>query len=230
VGANPKVVRFMKGVYELRTPKPKYTEVWDVNILLNLLRQKKDNADLGLKELTQKLCALFMIATAQRVQTLWFVNISCIQFSKEGCVVVISGKLKHSRLNFNQEPFNLKFYPEEKLCVVRCLQEYINRTSSIRENYDQLLLCYQKPHKPASKDTIARWLGDVLNDAGIKGFSPHSFRGAASSAMLREGCTLEHIMKSAGWSNAKTFQKFYNKPVMSAEKPKNIITDYFRKK
>jgi hypothetical protein len=48
--------------------------------------------------------------------------------------------------------------------------------------------------------------------------------------MLREGCTLEHIMKSAGWSNAKTFQKFYNKPVVSAEKPKNIITDYFRKK
>jgi site-specific recombinase XerD len=222
VGADPRVVRFLKGVFELRTPMPKYKDIWDVNILLQFFRNMKENKDLSLKELTKKLCALLLISTAQRVQTLCFINIGCIKIDKDECRIHIAGKLKHTRVKFKQKPLELKCYPEQKLCVVCCLKEYISRTKELRNQQDQLLLCYQKPNDPASKASIARWLGSTLTEAGISGYAPHSFRGASSSAMLCSGISVEDIMKSAGWSNASTFHKFYNKPLVSEtvkEKP-----------
>lgn len=65
---------------------------------------------------------------------------------------------------------------------------------------------------PASTDTISRWLRNVLINAGMTVFAPHSFRGASSSAMLRSGVPVDDILKVAGWSKATTFQ-FYNEPV-----------------
>lgn len=232
VGSDPRVVRFLKGVFELRTPVAKYSDIWDVDILLNFFRKKNDNEELLLKELTKKLCALLLISTAQRVQTLCFITLSSIKFNNDECRIQIAGKLKHTRTNFKQKPLELKCFPEKKVCVLCCLCEYIDRTKELRKENDQLLLCYQKPYQPASKATVARWLGDVLFDAGIKDFAPHSFRGASSSAMLRSGVSVDDIMKSAGWSNASTFQKFYNKPLVSdvKGKAKCSILNYFKKK
>jgi site-specific recombinase XerD len=51
----------------------------------------------------------------------------------------------------------------------------------------------------------------VLLKAGITDFAPHSFRSASSSAMIRNGVSLEAVLKKGDWSNAKTFQKFYNR-------------------
>ena len=84
------------------------------------------------------------------------------------------------------------------MCVVNCLQEYIAKTENIRNGQDKVFLTYAKPHGPASKDTISRWMKMVLSDAGIKDFSPHSFRGASATAMVQSGLTLEDILKKAG--------------------------------
>ena len=121
-------------------------------------------------------------------------------------------KLKTSRPGFQQPPLQLSRYSDEKLCVVSCLKEYILRTADLRST-DQLILCYQYPHRPASKDSISRWMKSLLNNAGIQNFGPHSFRGAASSAMLQSGVSLEAILRTAGWSKARTFHMFYNKPL-----------------
>ena len=72
--------------------------------------------------------------------------------------------------------------------------------------------------------TVARWMKTTLKEAGIEDFVPHSFRGAAASAMLSSGMTLEDVMKKAGWSNALTFKKFYHKPVLNG-KMKNAGND-----
>ena len=65
-------------------------------------------------------------------------------------------------------------------------------------------MCYAKPHGPASKDTVARWM--KTKEAGIEDFAPHSFRGAAASAMLSSGMTSEDVMKKAGWSKGNNIQ------------------------
>ena len=59
VGSQPQITRFLKGVFELRTPLPKYTHTSDVGILLDYFRKQKCSVELSLKELTKQLAALF---------------------------------------------------------------------------------------------------------------------------------------------------------------------------
>ena len=71
-----------------------------------------------------------------------------------------------------------------------------------------------KPHKAASQNTISRWVKLILSKAGIdRSFTTHSTRAAALSMAKLKGVPLQTIMRSAGWSNAKTFAKFYEKPL-----------------
>ena len=231
IGTHPAVVRFMKGVFELRTPTSRYQKTWDVSILLSYFKDKEANSLLTLKDLTMKLCALLLLTTAQILQTVLLMKLSCIQVNENGYSICFVDKLKTSRPGFQQPPLQLSRYSDEKLCVVKCLKEYILRTADLRST-DQLILCYQYPHGPASKDSISRWMKSLLNSAGIHNFGPHSFRGATSSAMLKSGISLEVILKTAGWAKASTFHKFYNKPLENKCKAQkaNSILNFFAPK
>ena len=54
-----------------------------------------------------------------------------------------------------------------------------------------------------------------MTDAGIdmNVFKPHSTRAAATSMALQSCVPIQDILKQAGWSNQRTFDRFYNKPV-----------------
>ena len=192
--------------------------MWDVGILLNYFRQHKSDKDLTLKDLSLKLGALLLSTSAQRIQTIHLICISWITFTKQGVSIQIRGKLKHTRPGKNQAALNFSPYIDNKLCVVNCLQEYIAKIENIRNGQDKLFLTYAKPHRPASKDTISRWMKMVLSDTGIKDFSPHSFRGASATAMVRSGLTIEDMLKKAGWSSESTFKKFYYRCESSVQK------------
>ena len=126
VGANPNVVRFMKGVFELRTALPRCRQTWDVEVLLNFFRQQKDNDGLSLKDLTGKLCALLLLASAQRVQTIHLMKLSAIKFHDKGCTIYVAGKLKHNQPGHHQSPLEFfRYVDDRKLCVVTCLNDYI---------------------------------------------------------------------------------------------------------
>ena len=58
VGTNSFVTRFMKGIFNLKPPRPRYNAEWDVKVVLNYLRSLDTNKDLSLKWLTLKLCML----------------------------------------------------------------------------------------------------------------------------------------------------------------------------
>ena len=231
IGKHPVVIRFLKGIFELRTPVPRYQQTWDVSILLSYFKEAEQNSSLPLKDLTVKLCALLLLSSAQRVQTIHSVKLSCIRAKEDGYVVHIVDKMKTSRPGFHQPPLQFFKYSDEKLCVVNCLREYISRTADLRSS-EQLILCYQYPHGPASRDSISRWMKNLLKDAGILNFCSHSFRGAASSAMMRSGVSLDEILRTAGWTKASTFQKFYNKPVQHNCKKQqvNSILNYYQPK
>lgn len=219
VGDHPSICRFMKGVYQLRTPLPKYQSTWDVNLLLEFFKGQNDSQFLSLKELTQKLCALLLISSAQRVQTIHVIKLNGIMFHDRGCTIMIKDKLKSTRPAFHQKALQLERYQDKKVCVVDCLREYLTRTKDLRGKVDSLFVCYSKPHGAASKDSIARWLKELLIKAGITGFDAHSFRSAASSELFRKGVPIDTILEKAGWSNAKTFHTFYNRGLLSDENP-----------
>ena len=54
VGQHPLVIR-LKGAFNLRPPKPRYSQTWNVSLMLTFLRNLGRNEELSLKRLTQKL-------------------------------------------------------------------------------------------------------------------------------------------------------------------------------
>ena len=51
----------------------------------------------------------------------------------------------------------------------------------------------------------------------IDKFKAHSYRSAAVSAAFSRGCSLDLILKTADWSSAKNFKKFYLREVESRD-------------
>lgn len=113
-------------------------------------------------------------------------------------------------------PIKVIAYPDDKrICVWDYLKEYLTKTKPFRKEVTQLLISYAKPFKPVTKDTIARWVRNVLKQSGIdvKKYSPHSSRAASTSHCKAKGLTLTEIMKTTRWSNARTFAQYYDKPL-----------------
>ena len=78
-----------------------------------------------------------------------------------------------------------------------------------------LILSFVKPHKPVTKESLARWVKSFLVISGFMGFTAHSTRGAAASKAKERGVSLEDILTKGNWSNRTTFEFFYNKTIVS---------------
>ena len=83
----------------------------------------------------------------------------------------------------------------------------------------QLFISYVKSHRGVTKDTIVRWIRTVMLEAGldVETFRPHSTRSAATSKAKQACVPIQDILKHAGWSNERTFDRFYNKPVVTQD-------------
>ena len=64
------------------------------------------------------------------------------------------------------------------------------------------IITHGKPHKPASTDTISRWVKDTLKDSGINAdlFTSHSCRSASTSKAFSVGVPLQEVLKRANWN------------------------------
>jgi len=221
-GSHPTVVRFLKGVYNLRPPMSRYQNIWDVNDVLCYLKKLSPVKLLTLKDLTLKLAMLIALTHAARAQTLQFLSIVGIQKLSSKFVVYFDGLLKQSRPSFTLTFIELEAYPpDRRLCVYTVLKEYLNRTKPVRKNSQskRLFLSYVKPYSSVSRDTISRWIRTVMARAGVDTsmYKSHSVRAAASSKAKISSVPIGEIMSAAGWSNAGTFSKFYQKAIQSKD-------------
>ena len=215
----------MKGIFELRPSFPRYESVWDVNKVFDHFRQKRKVSELSLKERSERLTFLLLLLSGQRSQTIHLLSIASMELSPTRCVFQVEEKVKQSRVGYHIAPIVYEEYPKEPaLCILTYINEYIKRTQKFRKpDHSQLLVSYVKPNKPVSRETIARWCKSVLKSAGIdtKRFSCYSTRAVSTSLAVEKSGDIDKIISSVGWSNAKTFQTFYKKPV---EQPFNLGT------
>ena len=162
-GAHPMVCRFLKGVFQLKPSLPKYRNIWDVNIVLTYLSSLHPPKDLTLKDLTLKTTMLLALLSGQRCQTLHFLSVSSMVMKPDSCVFTIHKLLKTSRPGKHVTNLTFTAYsPDNRLCPIVCLSEYVKRTSKLRTRSDQLLVSIQKPHKPVSTHAMVKdssWKG-----------------------------------------------------------------------
>lgn len=218
VGQHPLVIRYLKGVFNLRPTRPKYSCVWDVQIVLNYLCKLSPVKLISRKELTLKLTMLLALTNATRVQSLHLISVNSVIKLKSEFVFVVDGLLKQSRPGYKEPVISCKCYPpDRRLCIFTVLKEYLFRTKDLRSQGDnKLLISYVKPFKPVSKDTISRWIKVVMTRSGINTdiFGSHSVRAASVSKAKLNKVPLNEILSKAGWSNARTFAKYYDKDIV----------------
>ena len=134
------------------------TKTWDVNKVFKFLAAWTLGEGLSLKCLLWKLTVLIALLSGQRVQTLKAPTLCSMTLFATKCLFTIGKSLKTTRPGHHLKPIEfLAYQPDQNLCVMPHLQTYINRTSSLRGDANQLLIGYQKPHKPVSTSTISRW-------------------------------------------------------------------------
>ena len=126
--------------------------------------------------------------------------------------------LKQTRSGYHLKDIILHAYHNSKLCVVKTMQEYLARTEGFRTKGNKLLVSTQKPHNGVSQATVSRWIKTLMRKAGIqKHYGVHSTRAAATSAAKQKGLPISTIIQTAGWANARTFEKFYHKNIIEAQ-------------
>lgn len=214
-----KIKRFMKGIYKLRTPLPRYNTTWDPAIVLNHLNSWYPNDTLSFDLLSKKLVTLLALITAHRVQTLSKIRITNItKIRREKFIIRISDQIKTSGLGKLQPLLSLPYFDENpSICPARALEQYLLSSASKRqENCDFLFIGVKRPHKSVCSQSLSRWIKATLQESGIDTslFSAHSTRHASTSAARRLGVSIDLIKKTAGWTgNSASFARFYNREV-----------------
>ncbi len=217
IGAHPWVVKFMKGVFHLRPPMPRYTQTWDVKQLLDKIGAMTPVRGLSLKDLTLKCVTLVALLLAARSQTLALLNLNNMTKKKSSYIFTVGkADLKQSRPGYVPPVLTLKAYPVNRgLCIYTVLSEYIDRTKDLRGSEGCLFISYSKPHKKVGSSTLARWVKTMMAKAGIDvcRYKAHSLRSASTTKAYQAGVPLVEILKTAGWSKSSTFATYYNRKI-----------------
>jgi len=209
-GQQQAVKRLMTGFFNINPPKPRYAHTWDVKVVLDLLETWNPIEELSLKTLTLKLTMLLALVSGQRVQTLCLLDLEHYTKGNSDVVFPFQEPLKHLKEGRPTQHVRLRSYPGNKnLCVITALVEYINRTEPLRK-HSRLLLSFVKPHSPVSRDTLARWLRNVMSQSGIdvSVFKAHSCRSAAHSKAKAAFVPMDTILQTGGWAGSETFLSF----------------------
>ena len=111
---------------------------------------------------------------------------------------------------------------EDKVwCPVRALKWYLERTRDFRSS-NSLFITTTAPHRPASKDSVSRWIISAIKSAGADALvtgpiRAHDTRSVSTSWALFNGVSVEKIQKAALWSNPNSFISCYLKDVIVPE-------------
>lgn len=190
IGCNGYVSMAVTAAGNANPPEPRYNSTWKVSEVFKVFKKWGRNSKLDLRLLTWKLTVLLLLFSAQRGQTIWLLALSGLIETEEGVVFKMRHQLKHNKLG---EPLSVirfaKFAADTRLCPVRCLKTYIQRTKDRRGKIDQLLILTVKPYRAVGRQTVSNWVKKMLARAGIvtAKYKAHSTRSAATSDVARKG-------------------------------------------
>ena len=103
----PLIKHFIKGIYHLGPLKPKYSCIWDADILLRYWKHDVDNFHLNLLELSTKIAILFVLFQGLKHNCKTF-DIHVITMSSDIVIFYRSELSKHDRLWRKIVKFNYK--------------------------------------------------------------------------------------------------------------------------
>ena len=137
-------------------------------------------------------------------------------FNASGQAFYVSKLLKTSHQKSQQHTIEFKVYSHDvTLCLVAFIKLYLDKKATVRHNVN-VFISFLTPDTPGSSKTFARWVSDTLQKMRIhtKTFKIHSLGSTLASNAFSGGLSLTKTAKAVGWTNVRTFGRFYNKSVI----------------
>ena len=217
------VSRLIKSFEKTRPTIPRYAVTWDVNLVLDLLKTWYPYTGMSLKMLTLKTCMLIALSSSDRAQTLQLMRHDTCVTTARGVEFPIFSKTKTSRHLRKPRVVVCPRWSDPALDVDRCVTTYMTRTlihryKAVKKGLpkpSQLFLSH-KTGLPVARNTISRWLTEVMSMAGIDTsyFTGHSTRVASVSKAKRRGANPNQIIIQGDWTNVTTFEHHYNREIL----------------
>ena len=125
-GESQEVSKMLKEIFKLRLTFPKYTVIYDPDIILPYMDALPTNTSLLLEDLTKMLCTLLSLLSGQRCQTIASLD---LKFSDQS-----SGNFTFANIN---KPLNT-FYTKK-------MRNYLSGIVSVNIYIEQISLYYHMP-------------------------------------------------------------------------------------
>ncbi|CAH3179628.1 unnamed protein product, partial [Porites lobata] len=146
---------------------------------------------------------LLLLVTGQRRQFIHLLSLNRIQLTSQTAYLSLGEHTKRSRPNnATSAVTTTEFTPDSRICPFTTLKAYMKKTETLRNRENKLFTSFIKPNKAVSRDTISRWTKQVLTNSA-----------ASATKAYQKEIPLDTILNTIGWESAKTFQKYYHKPV-----------------
>ncbi|KAJ8017681.1 hypothetical protein HOLleu_44739 [Holothuria leucospilota] len=231
IGSNNAIYHLLRGMFNGRPPRKRLSPSWSINHVLNSLSTSPFEPihNTSLELLTHKTLFLLAAASARRRSELHALTTKrgFIRFSHNGVYLIPDPTFltKNETASFSPGEIYLpnissssSIREDRKICPVRALIWYIEKTKNIRSS-ERLFLIPRSPYNPASKDTLSRWIVNLItphidNDDPVHA---HQLRAHATSKAWFNGVSLSDILKAAAWKTPSTFVSCYLTDVVSNE-------------
>lgn len=169
-------------------------------------------------------CAfLLALSSGRRVSELHALQRSVYDVNDTMVRLQVEGSFTAKTQKIGSEPLSVevKSNPENaELCPLQTLLQYISDTNQIAKDSgtDKLFLSYVRPHKPVSKNSLARWIATVIRDAysqlaNTPSANAHEVRAIASSMFVGPMDNHDDILAAGLWSSKWSFLGFYKRHI-----------------
>ena len=213
VGSHPVVSRLLRGMFNARPPAPRYSESWNVAMVVQYLRNCPSEG-LPIAELGKKVVTLMALANASRCSDLAALDRDYLRWTPSGAQFTVV-QLTKTRTPGPPKLVHYSFLSEDpEVCPATTLRIYLTKTSdraAIVNSPKPVFLTSRKPFRRARPGTLGHWIKDCLGKAGVdtERFTAHSTRSASSSQARARGVPIAEILKVANWTSDSTFERFY---------------------
>ena len=118
---HPTLIKFMKGVFKINPPKPKYNITWDVNkVIVFISKNFENNQKLSLKELTLKTVMLVTLISGQRAQSISELDLELCHKNETRYIFHYNSNLKTSKPGNYNFSIEVNKFTQPVICPYLC--------------------------------------------------------------------------------------------------------------
>ena len=131
---------------EIGLPEPRYCSTWSVRTILSFLESLEPLEEFTLKQICYKTVLLLALTSAARAHELYALNLTYSLRKEASWEFSLLSHVKNSTTGHPARKFLFLALPENpKICVIRSLIAYVERTKGLRKS-TQLFLWFISSH------------------------------------------------------------------------------------